>query len=180
MLFISPSICHNCSNAPFINVECRLLAEVSAPLFRSCRNTWQLMRSNLAPSLLALPRLARHNSCPVVWQPCPTSPRLQLDPSETGTLLWGSLQDEGAPRRNGRQQTAVFTLLLLQLPFSSCPWPGLTTQFKSRRKSLLLTFGLCFSINLLCAWGISEMLNFLLGHEAFCHLPCSPLLAEKP
>lgn len=72
--------------------------------FRSCRNTWQLMGSNLAPSLLVLPRLARHNSSLTVWQPCPSPPRLQLDPLETGIQLWRGLQDKGAPRWSGRQQ----------------------------------------------------------------------------
>lgn len=72
--------------------------------FRSCRNTWQLMRSNLAPSLLVLTTLARHNSSLMVWQPWPTSPRLQLDPPETGILLWKGWQGKGAPRCSGRQQ----------------------------------------------------------------------------
>lgn len=34
LLFMSPSICHNCSNASFIKVECRLLAGVSASPFQ--------------------------------------------------------------------------------------------------------------------------------------------------
>lgn len=94
--------------------------------FRSCRNTWQLMRSNLAPTLLVLTRLARHNSSLMVWQPCPTSPRLQLDPLETGFLLWRSLQDKGARRWSWRQQTALFTLLSPQKLFHhahSWGWP---------------------------------------------------------
>lgn len=82
--------------------------------FRSCRNTWQLMGSNLAPSLLVLLRLARHNSSLMVWQPCPTPPRLQLAPLDTWILLWRVLQDEDAPRWSERQQAAVFILLSLQ------------------------------------------------------------------
>lgn len=148
--------------------------------FRSCRNTWQLMGSNLAPSLLVLPRLARHNSSLMVWQPYPTHPDCSWAHWETDRH--SAL--EGLARQRCSQtewEAAVSILLSLQQLFHHAhPWPRLNTKFKSRRKSLPLAFGLCFSSNLLQAWGISQMLNFLLDHEASCCFPCSSLIAEKP
>lgn len=109
---------------------------------RSSSNTWQIMGSNLIPSLLVLTNLARHIGSPTVWQPYSTPPR--LDPLGKGILL-------GQP----------FAIKMLPNGVGS--------------SSQQLTFGLCFSIQLVASLAcISNTMSYeaMKASVTFPAVPC--------
>ena len=149
MLFMSPSICHNCSNDSFINVECRLLAGVGAPPFQELHK--HLAANGVKPCSLSIsitqtgkaqqqPRGVTALSYPTQTVAGPTGDRhsaLEM------------LARQRCSQMEWEAAVSSFHIAFTAVTFSSCPWPRLTTKFKSRRNSLLLAFGLCFSSNLL-------------------------------
>lgn len=151
----------------FINVECRLLAGVSATPFQELQK--HLAANGVKPCSLPISIIQIGKAQQQSHGVTALSYSTQTAGGSTGDML-SALESLARQRCSWMKREAVgssFHTTFSAGASSSWPWTGLTTEFKSRRKSLFLTFGLCFSSNLLQAWSTSHMLYFLLRHEAF-------------
>lgn len=118
-----------------------------APHFRSCINTWQLIGSNLAPSLL--PRLARHDNNLMVWHPHPGCSWTHWSQTFSfGAACKKKILPDGV---GGSTQHVSFSFHCRDIFIVPMDKADHQVQIQNE----ILALGLCFSCNLLQAWDIS-------------------------